>query len=155
MLAHVTSIKARHVPYRGAAPAINDLLGGHLDFMVTTTPSVLGQIEGGTLTALAVTSAKRVAALPNVPTAAESGVPGYVASAWYGLLAPKGVPDDVRKQLEAAALDVLKAPELGTKLKDDGAVPSGMNGAEFRAFMAKERATWAEVVKAANLSLSE
>lgn len=155
MLAHVTGIKARHVPYRGAAPAISDLIGGHLDFMITTTPSVMGQIEGGTLTALAITSEKRSPRLPNVPTAAESGVPGYVASAWYGLLAPKGIPADIRDRLESAAVEALQAPDLVSKLTDDGAVPSGMKGAAFRGFMARERATWAEVIKAANLSLSE
>ena len=155
MLAHVTGIKARHVPYRGASPAINDLLGGHVNFMITTTPSVLGQIEGKTLTALAITSEKRAAALPDLPTAAEAGVPGYVASAWYGLLAPKGLPADVRQKLETAALDALQAPELSAKLKEDGAAPSGMKGEAFRAFMAKERANWAEVIKASGLTLNE
>jgi tripartite-type tricarboxylate transporter receptor subunit TctC len=155
MLAHVTGIKARHVPYRGAAPAINDLIGGHLDFMITTTPSVRGQIDGGTLTALAITSEKRAAELPNLPTAAESGVPGYVASAWYGLLAPKGLPPEVRERLETAAVEALQAPDLQKRLIEDGATPSGMKSDAFKAFMAKERATWAEVIKAANLSLSE
>jgi tripartite-type tricarboxylate transporter receptor subunit TctC len=153
MLAHVTGIKARHVPYRGAAPAINDLLGNHIDFMITTTPSVLGQITGGTLTALAVTSEKRVSVLPEVPTAIEAGVKGYVAAAWYALLGPKGLPDAISKTLEAAALDVLKSPELIDKLKLDGATPAGLGSSAFAAFMAKERATWAEVIKAANLSL--
>ncbi len=155
MLAHVSGIKARHVPYRGAAPAIGDLIGGHVDFMITTTPSVLGQIEGGTLTALAITSEKRSSVLPNLPTAVEAGVPGYVASAWYGLLGPKGLPADVKQKLETAAVEVLQTPELAAKLKDDGATPSGMKSDAFRAFMAKERATWAEVIKAANLTLSE
>ena len=153
MLSHVTGVKARHVPYRGASPAINDLLGNHIDFMITTTPSVLGQITGGTLTALAVTSEKRVSVLPNVPTAAEAGMPNFVAAAWYGLLAPKGLPVPVRQTLEAASLDALKAPELVEKLKLDGASPAGLGAEAFRSFMAKERATWAEVVKAANLSI--
>ena len=153
MLAHVTGIKARHVPYRGAAPAINDVLGGHLDFMITTTPSVRGQIDGGTLTALAITSQKRAEVLPNLPTAVESGVAGYVASAWYGLLAPKGLPPEVRSRLETAAVEALQAPDLQKKLIEDGATPSGMKGEAFKAFMAKERATWAEVVKTAGLTL--
>lgn len=155
MLAHVTGIDARHVAYRGAAPAINDLVGGHVDFMITTAPSVLGQIQGGTLTALAITSEKRSGILPDLPTAAEAGIPGYVASAWYGLLAPKGLPADVRQQLETAAVAALNEPDLIKKLVDDGATPSGLKSDAFRAFMAKERATWAEVVKAANLSLSQ
>lgn len=155
LLAHVTGIEARHVPYRGAAPAISDLIGGHVDFMITTTPSVLGQIEGGTLTPLAITSATRSAKLPNVPTAAEAGVPGYVASAWYGLLAPKGLPADIRQRLEAASLEALQEGELVGKLLEDGATPSGMRAEAFRAFMARERASWAEVIKAAKLSLSQ
>ena len=155
MLAHVTGVRARHVPYRGAAPAIGDLIGGHVDFMITTTPSVRGQIEGGTLTALAITSEKRSAILPSLPTAAEAGVPGFVASAWYGLLGPKGIPADIRQKLETAAIDVLQSPDLGAKLQEDGATPAGMKSDAFRAFMAKERATWAEVIKAANLTLSE
>lgn len=153
MLSHVTGIKARHVPYRGASPAINDLLGNHIDFMITTTPSVLGQITGGTLTALAVTSEERVSVLPDVPTAVEAGVKNYVAAAWYALLGPKGLPSDIRQTLEAASLDVLNAPDLVEKLKLDGATPKGLKGDAFAQFMAKERATWGEVVKAANLSL--
>ena len=155
MLAYVTGLKARHVPYRGAAPAINDLLGGHVDFMITTIPSVLGQIDGGNLTALAVTGEKRVAALPKVPTGLEAGVAGYTASAWYGLLAPKGLPADIRGQLEAAGLAALQGPDVIARLKDDGALPSGMKGDDFRAFMAKERARWGEVIKASGISLSE
>lgn len=155
MLAHVTGIKARHVPYRGAAPAINDVIGGHLDFMITTTPSVRGQIDGGTLTALAITSEKRAAALPNLPTAVESGVPGYVANAWYGLLAPKGLPADIREKLETGCVAALQEADVAKKLIDDGATPSGMKSDAFRAFMAKERATWAEVIKAAGLTLEQ
>ena len=155
MLAHVTGIKARHVPYRGAGPAVADLLGGHLDFMITSTPSVLGQIEGGTLTALAITSEKRSRALPDLPTAVEAGVAGYVSSAWYGLLAPKGIPSQVKATLETAAIDVLQNPSVAARISEDGATPSGMKSDAFRAFMAKERAIWGEVVKAANLTISE
>jgi tripartite-type tricarboxylate transporter receptor subunit TctC len=153
MLAHVTGIKASHVPYRGAGPAVVDMLGGHLDFMITSIPSVVGQIETGMLTALAVTGERRSSALPNVPTALEAGVPGYVSSAWYGLLAPKGIPADVKQTLETAAIDVLQIPSVVAKISEDGATPSGMRSGDFRAFLGRERATWAEVIKAANLSL--
>jgi tripartite-type tricarboxylate transporter receptor subunit TctC len=155
MLEHVTGTKSRHVPYRGAAPAINDLLGGHVDFMITTIPSVLGQIEGGLLTALAVTSEKRVSVLPNVPTAAENGLAGYSASAWYGLLAPRGLPADVRQTLENASVEAVHDADVVKKLQADGALPSGMKSEAFAAFMAKERVRWGDVVKAANLSLTE
>lgn len=153
MLLHVTGLKARHVPYRGASPAINDLLVNHIDFMITTTPSVLGQITGGTLTALAVTSDRRVSVLPEVPTAIEAGVKGYIAAAWYGLLGPKGLPADVRTSLETASLDILKSADLVDKLKLDGATPAGLGSEAFAAFMSKERETLGEVIKGANLSL--
>ena len=154
LLEHVTQTKARHVPYRGAGPAIGDLVGGHLDFMISSTPSVLGQIEGGVLRALAISSETRASQLPNVPTAVEGGVPGYVSSAWYGLMAPKGLPPDVKETLETAAIEVLKNPAVAAKISEDGATPSGMRSDAFRAFMAKERAAWGEVVKAAGLTIS-
>jgi tripartite-type tricarboxylate transporter receptor subunit TctC len=153
LLAHVSGIKARHVAYRGAGPALNDLVGGHLHFMVTTVPSATGLIEGKTLTALAVTSETRAATLPDVPTALEAGLPGYTASAWYGLLAPKGLPADVRQTLEAATAQALKDPEVIARLKDDGAVPAEMASAKFGEFMASERARWGEIVKAANITI--
>ena len=84
-----------------------------------------------------------------------SGVPGYVSSAWYGLMAPRGIPADMKQTLESAAIDVLKNPAVAAKISDDGATPSGMPGEAFRAFMAKERAAWGEVVKSAGLTISE
>ena len=155
LLAHVTGMNARHVAYRGAAPAINDLLGGHVDFMITTVPSVLGQVTGGLLTALAVTSEKRLGVLPAVPTAAESGVAGYLASAWYGLLAPKGLPAPIRARLEQASQQAIAEPAVTAKLIADGAAPSGMASGPFGEFMVKERTRWGEVIKAANLTLEQ
>ena len=153
LLERATGIKARHVAYRGAAPALNDVVGGHVDFMVTTIPSVTGLIAGGRVTALAVTGPARAAALPDVPTTAEAGVPGYTASAWYGLLAPKGLPADIRARLESAARTALQRPDLLARVKDDGAVASGLGGPEFAAFMAAERKRWGEVIRDADLKL--
>jgi tripartite-type tricarboxylate transporter receptor subunit TctC len=99
LLERATGIKARHVAYRGASPALADVVGGHVDFMITTIPSATGLIAGGKVKALAVTGSARAAVLPHVPTAAEAGVPGYTASAWYGLLSPKGLPAAVRTRL--------------------------------------------------------
>jgi tripartite-type tricarboxylate transporter receptor subunit TctC len=155
LLGQATGTKSRHVAYRGAGPALNDLVGGHVDFMVTTIPSVAGLIESGTLRALAVTSGKRAASLPKVPTANEAGVPDYVASTWYGLLGPKGMPPAIRKTLEDAALETLKLPDLIAKLKDDGAEPADMRAEAFGAFMAKDRQRWGEIIKAAEIRIGE
>lgn len=155
LLERAAGIKARHVAYRGAAPALTDVVGGHLDFMITTIPSATGLISGGKLKALAVTGPARIAALPDVPTAAEAGLPGYVASAWYGLLAPKGIPPAVRTILEKAAGDALQNPELAARIRDDGAAPSDKRADAFRAFMAAERKRWGDVISAANITLKE
>jgi len=155
LLERATGIKARHVAYRGAAPALNDVVGGHVDFMVTTVPSVTGLIAGGRVTALAVTGPARVAALPDVPTTAEAGVPDYTASAWYGLLAPKGLAADVRARLESAAREALRRSDLLSRIKDDGAIASGLSGEAFATFMAVERKRWGAVIRDANITLNE
>ncbi len=155
LLDRAAGIKTRHVAYRGAGPALNDLVGGHVDFMITTLPSVMGLIEGGKVTALAVTGAQRSNILPNVPTAIEAGVAGYTASTWYGLMVPKGIPADIRAKLEAAVGEALKNPELLKRLKDDGAAPSGMKAEAFAKFMVEERKRWGEVIQTANISLKE
>lgn len=155
LLERAAGIKARHVAYRGAAPALSDVVGGHVDFMITTIPSATGLIAGGKLKALAVTGPVRAAVLADVPTAAEAGVPGYSASAWYGLLAPKGVPADVRARLEKAAGEALQSPELQARIRDDGAAPSDMRAEAFRAFMAAERKRWEDVIRDAGITLKE
>jgi tripartite-type tricarboxylate transporter receptor subunit TctC len=155
LLGQATGTKSRHVAYRGAGPALNDLVGGHVDFMVTTIPSVAGLIEAGTLKALSVTSAKRASSLPKVPTAIEAGVPDYVASTWYGLLGPKGLPPAIAKTLEDTARSTLQIPELVAKLKEDGAEPAGMRAEEFRTFIAKDRQRWGEIIKSAEIRLGE
>lgn len=153
LLGQTAGVKLKHVPYKGAGPAVNDLVGGHIDFMVTTIPSVIGLVGDGTLTALAVTGKERFAELPEVPTVAESGLPTYTASAWYGLLGPKGLPQDVRDKLAAATSETLSDPEFIAKLKNDGGVPSTLTGQAFADFMAAERARWGEVVKAADIKV--
>jgi tripartite-type tricarboxylate transporter receptor subunit TctC len=153
LLGQTAGIELKHVPYKGAGPAVNDLVGGHIDFMVTTIPSVIGLVGDGTLTALAVTGSERFAELPDVPTVAESGLPTYTASAWYGLLGPKGLPQDVRDKLASATAETLADPEFIAKLKNDGGVPSTLSGQAFSDFMASERARWGEVVKAADIKV--
>lgn len=153
LLGQVAQFNARHVPYRGAGPALNDLVGGHIDFMVTTIPSAVGLIEGRQLTALAVTTEARFPSLPNVPTAQEAGVAGYTASAWYGLLGPRGLPAAIRDRLESATRETLRDSTVLARLSDDGAIPSRKGAREFAEFMSGERERWGQIVRAANITL--
>lgn len=153
LLGQTAGIKVKHVPYKGAGPAVNDLVGGHIDFMVTTIPSAIGLIESGTLKALAVTGDKRFETLPDVPTAIEAGLTGYTASAWYGLVGPKGMPPEVKAKLETATAETLGDTEVLDKLKNDGATASAMGAQAFADFMAEERDRWGEVVKAADIKV--
>lgn len=151
LMGQMAGIDLKHVPYKGAGPAVNDLVGGHIDFMVTTVPSVIGLVQDGTLKALSVTGTERFAALPDVPTVAESGLPEYSASAWYGLLGPKGLPQDVRDRLAAGTAEALADPAFQESLLKDGGVPSHLVGQDFADFMAAERSRWGEVVESADI----
>ncbi|MGL5736148.1 MAG: Bug family tripartite tricarboxylate transporter substrate binding protein, partial [Beijerinckiaceae bacterium] len=147
--------KSVHVPYRGAGPALNDLVGGRSDYMVTTLPSVIGLIEGGQVRALAVTTKARAKKLVDVPTVAESGFPDYETGAWYGFVVPKGTPAPVVAKLREATLAAMKSPNLGPRLEQEGAVMIGNTPDEFRAFMTAESKRWADLVKETGLSLSQ
>jgi tripartite-type tricarboxylate transporter receptor subunit TctC len=146
-------IDAVHVPYRGAGPAINDLLGGQLDFMITTLPSVLGQVQGQIVKALATTSAKRVPHFAAIPTVAESGWPDYSAAAWYGFVVPKGTPPAVVTKLRDATIKAINNPTLRERLATEGAEPIGNEPGEFAAMMERESAMWANVIKAAGIKI--
>ena len=137
-----------HFPYRGSGPALLDLIGGTMDVMFDNLPSALPQIKAGKLTALAVTSAQRSAALPDVPTIAEAGpVKGFDASSWFGLLAPTGTPVDIINRIQQETAKALGTPAMKERLLSQGAIPSGMTPAEFTAFIAAETKKWTQVVK--------
>ena len=138
-----------HFPYRGSGPALLDLIGGSMDLMFDNLPSALPQIKAGKLKALAVTSAQRSAAVPELPTIEEAGpVKGYEASSWFGLLAPASMPADVVLRLQQETAKALGAPALKERLMAQGATPSGMSSADFAKLIAGETAKWAQVVKA-------
>jgi tripartite-type tricarboxylate transporter receptor subunit TctC len=140
-----------HFPYRGSGPALMDLMGGNTDLMFDNLPSALPQIKAGKLKALAVTSATRSAAVPDLPTVAEAGGPalaGYEASSWFGLLAPAGTPMDVVNRLQLETAKALSAPALKERLLAQGAIPGGNTSAEFAKLIADETRKWALVVKA-------
>ncbi|KXJ65715.1 ABC transporter substrate-binding protein [Achromobacter xylosoxidans] len=136
-----------HVPYKGGSPAITDLIGGQIDFMFTTIPGVLPHVKAGSLRALAVTSPERSSAMPDVPTMAESGLPGFQAVSWHGIVAPAGTPDVVVARLNQALTSALAAPEVKQRLLEEGARASGVNTAEFGKFIQTEMAAWAKAVK--------
>ena len=142
-----------HVPYRGAAPSLTDLLAGQIPMMFDSLPGVISHIESGELRALAVTTAKRVPQLPNVPTIAEAGLPGFEATAWFGLYGPKDIPADVVKKISTDVNRVLASEEVKKSLAAQGAVPGQMSQPEFATFVDAEIDKWGEVIKAANISL--
>ncbi len=140
------------VPFPGAAPAVTALLGQQVDFMIDNLPSSMPHIKAGKFRALAITSGTRSAQLPDVPTMAEAGVPMQV-TAWFGLLAPARTPDAVVDRLQQSARKAMQAPEVRQRFAELGGVPGGETPAEYDAFIAQERKSWAQIVKAANLSL--
>ncbi len=140
-----------HIPYRGSGPALIDLMGGSMDVMFDNLPSALPHIKSGKLKALAVTSAQRSAALPDVPTMAEAGGPalkGYEASSWFGLLGPAGLPPEVAHRIQAETAKAVAMPALKERLLSQGAIPSANTPAEFARLIDAETRKWAQVVKA-------
>ncbi len=138
-----------HFPYRGSGPALLDLLGGNMDLMFDNLPSAMPHIKAGKLKALAVTSAERSAALPDLPTVAEAGpLKGFEASSWFGLLAPAGTPAEVVNRVQQETAKALATPAMKERLQAQGAIPSGMSPADFAALIAAETKKWAAVVKA-------
>ena len=142
-----------HIPYRGAAPSVNDVIAGHVDSIFTGSPALLPHIRGGRLRAIAVSSASRLPTLPDVPTVAESGFPGFEADQWYGLVAPAGTPPDIIKRLNDVANAGLQRPEVAKSLASEGAVPLGGTPQVFGALIAREIPRWREVVKASGMKL--
>ena len=148
LLRHQTGVEITHVPYKGAV-ALNDVLAGEsVHFMFATIPSAIQHVRAGKLRAIAVTSLKRSAGLPDVPTVAESGVPGFDASSWFGLVGPAGMPRDVANKISADIALVLKAPEMRERFIAQGADPVGSTPDEFLDYMRAETAKWARLVKA-------
>jgi tripartite-type tricarboxylate transporter receptor subunit TctC len=148
MLKSAAGIYMVHIPYRGSAPAVADLIGGQVQVMMDGLPSALPHVKAGRLRALAVTSQKRSAAAPDLPTIAESGYPGFYADAWSGLFAPKGTPKPVIDKLAAETRRILALAEVRERLSGLGAEPVGSTPAEFARHVETEIAKWARVVKA-------
>jgi tripartite-type tricarboxylate transporter receptor subunit TctC len=144
----MTGVEMTHVPYKGSAPALTDLIGGQVQLMFDNLPSSLPFIKAGKLRALAVTSGARAAALPDLPTLAESGLPGFEASSWFGVLAPAGTPRDIVAKLNGAIAGWLASPEAKEKLLAQGAIAAGGTPEDFARHIGAETSKWAKVVKA-------
>ena len=149
----ITGADVTHIPYKGAAPAMNDLLSRQIHGLFTSIPSVQPQIAAGRLKALAVTAPKRSASIPDVPTFAEAGVPNLNVSVWVGISAPAGVPQPVTDRLAAEFGRALKVPEVRERLLNLGAEPNGETGAAFTRMVREDVARWAKIVKAAGVKL--
>jgi len=146
-------IDLTHIPYKGSAPAVADLLAGQVQAMIDGLPSALPHVQAGKLRALAVTSAKRSPAAPELPTIAESGYPGFSADAWSGLFAPRGTPKAIVDKISLETQRILKTPEVQKRLGELGAEPVGSTPAEFAQFVQREIDKWARVVKASGARL--
>jgi len=142
-----------HIPYKGSGQSIVDLIAGHVQLNFDAVPVVLGHARQGRLRALAVTSAKRSALLPDIPTVSESGVAGFDMSTWWGLVAPSAVSKDIVAKLHAETARVLKVPEVRERLGSVGAEPGGNTPDQFGAFIRSETAKYARIVKDANIKI--
>src|SRR5258708_11742902 len=142
-----------HVPYAGAAPAVNDLLGGHVQMMFADVPVLLGAVQSGKLRALAIGSRVRSPSVPDVPTTAELGMPDVEADNWYGLVVPAATPEAVAAKLHAAAVEALHSAEVKEKYLSQGAIAVGNSTEEFTAYVKSETHRWGKVIAAAGIKI--
>jgi len=141
----MAGVKMNHIPYKGTGPALTDTIGGQTDLFFSSTATALPHVQSGKLRAIAVTTAKRIPALPNVPTVAESGVPGYEVILWHGLIGPKGLPRPVVDRINGEVTKALKLKETGEQLQNDGVDPAGGTPEQFGAQIKKEIGIWRKV----------
>jgi tripartite-type tricarboxylate transporter receptor subunit TctC len=148
----LTGVKFIHVPYKGAAPALQDLMGGHVDMMIGEVSGLVGQIKAGTIRGLALSDSQRLQALKDVPSAPEVGLPAWVADGAYGLVAPAGLPADLTKRLLDAAIDALQTQEVISKFSELTSLPQPGNPTQYKALVQSEQARWSTVIKAAGIT---
>jgi tripartite-type tricarboxylate transporter receptor subunit TctC len=150
----MAGLKARHVPYKGSAPALSDLMGGQIDYALETVASLAGHIKAGRLKVLGVTSGKRTAALPDVPTLAEAAnLPGYDIGAWIGYAAPPGTPKDVATKLSAEIAKAMQAPDLKERYLSLGMEPASNTPDEMASFLRNEQSRYGSIIKSANIKV--
>lgn len=150
----VSAVELIHIPYKGGTPALIDVMAGHVQVMFNGIPSSMPHLKTGRIKGLAVTTARRSPAAPELPTIAEAGFPGAESTSWTGVLAPAGTPAAIISQLHGEIARVLQNPEVKTRLSADGAVPVGSNPVEFAAYIRSELAKWGNVVKASGATVN-
>lgn len=151
LLKYMSGTKIVAIPYKGGAPALTAVIAGEIPLSINPLAEAIGQLEGGPVRALAVTSAERSKALPDVPTIAESGVPGYDVSVWWGVLAPAKMPPEIVAKLETDLKAALQDPNVLSTLGKIGAAPVGSSAKDFDAYMHAEASKWQPVLKAADI----
>jgi tripartite-type tricarboxylate transporter receptor subunit TctC len=149
----MAGVKITHVPYKGSAPAVTDLIGGHVPMMFDNMPSALPHVKAGKLRGIAVSTLKRSPVAPELPTVAESGLPGFEVSVWFSVLAPANTPKDIVTRLNTVLVKAFHSPDTREKLATQGAEAIANTPDEFTAVMKRDIAMWAKVVKAANIRL--
>ena len=149
----LTGIQMQHVPYKGGAPALNDLMGGQIDLIFDSVPSSAPLVQGKKIKALAIAGVQRSDALPEVPTFAQSGLAEYYSDTWFGILAPKAISLDIRDRLLAALTTLVADTTIALSFKNMGLIPNGSSSKDFEVFLANETAKWARVVEAAKIAL--
>ncbi|GBU15773.1 hypothetical protein AwPolaro_11510 [Polaromonas sp.] len=153
LLAMNAKIEVSHIPYKGGAPSLNDLLGSQLDFIVSNLPESMPHVKGGKLRALAVTSAKRHPLLPDVPTFTESGLPGVELENWTGLMMPAGTPKAIIDRVSIEAIKSVKSKEISERVASMGFTPTGLGPEEFGEVIRRDVARWAEIIKLRNIQV--
>jgi tripartite-type tricarboxylate transporter receptor subunit TctC len=153
MLERMAGVQMLHVAYKGSGPALTDLLGGQVSMLFADIPQVMEHIKSGRLKALAVTTNRRSASLPDIPTIAEVGFPGYEVPVWYGVFGPAGMPRDVVDKLASNLKEVLELPAVKEKLTGWGVSPVGSTPAEFDSFIQAQASNWSKVIKGANIKI--
>ena len=153
LLERRAGIQVLQVPYKGAGPALNDLLGNQVETYFGNTVSVMGQLAGGRIRALAVSSARRITALPNVPTVAEQGYAGFDATTWLGLVGPAGLPAETIARLNAETVKILARPDVKDKLVQEGSEPTPGTPQQFAAHIRAEHAKWGTLIREANIRI--
>ena len=149
----MTGTKMLHIPYKGLSPALTELVSGQVQMMFSSAVAMLPQVKSGRLRMIAMTGAKRSPAIPDVPTVAESGVPGYETGSWYGVVAPAGTSKPIVNRLAKEIAAIAKSPEVSERLVDDAAIPVGNTPEEFASFIRRELTRWAKVVAQGNIRL--
>jgi tripartite-type tricarboxylate transporter receptor subunit TctC len=155
LFSNLVGVRMQHIPYKGTGPAITDLLGGHVDIFLSTAAPVIPHIQSGRLKGIAISGDQRAAAIPNVPTFAEAGVPGFEASGWYGVVAPAATPKAIIDKVSGVIASAMATPEIKTRLNSMGVEPLISTPQQFDALMKAETAKWLKVLKTGSIKLEQ